>query len=140
MDAQENIRTVKQLYEPFERGDIPNLLDRFTDELEWFVPGPPQIIPYAGLRRSPQQLAEYFRLLNEALEFEHYAPQEFAAIGDQMVVVLGQSRVRVKATGQKVESSWVHLFTLREGKVAKFHEYYVDFCGNPSIEPWFRAA
>ena len=54
--------------------------------------------------------------------FEQYAPREFIAQGDK-VVVLGQERFRVKATGRSVENEWAHGWTLREGRAARFYEY-----------------
>jgi len=44
------------------------------------------------------------------------------AQGDQ-VVVLGEDAACVRATGKVLEGEWAHVFTLRNGKVARFHEY-----------------
>jgi hypothetical protein len=55
----------------------------------------------------------------EALQFE---PQEFIAEGDK-VVVTGQAKWAVKSNAQTYESPWVHIFTIRDGKVARFHQF-----------------
>ena len=41
-----------------------------------------------------------------------------------MVVVLGELRSRVRATGRLINSPWVHVFALREGKISEFRSFY----------------
>lgn len=122
MSEQENVQAVEEAFAAFQRGDIPALLDTLTDDVEWFVPGPPDIIPFAGERRGRDQLVQFFTILGEAVEFEQFAPREFIAQGER-VVVLGHSRDRVRATGHTVENDWAMVFTLRGGKVAGFRSY-----------------
>ena len=38
------------------------------------------------------------------------------------MVVLGTSLERVKATGRAVEFRWVHIFTIRNGRIVAFEE------------------
>jgi ketosteroid isomerase-like protein len=38
------------------------------------------------------------------------------------VVVLGTSVERVKATGNAIDFRWVHIFMIRNGRVASFEE------------------
>jgi ketosteroid isomerase-like protein len=47
---------------------------------------------------------------------------EFLAQGDK-VIVLGNERMRVKSNGQSYKTDWVHVWTVRRGKVAAFAEY-----------------
>ena len=39
------------------------------------------------------------------------------------MVVLGQSKGRIKATSRTFEVQWAMAFTIRDGKVSKFREY-----------------
>jgi ketosteroid isomerase-like protein len=57
-------------------------------------------------------------MLGETLEFERFEPREFVAQGDT-VVVLGYERCVVKPTGHTIEQEWAHVYTLRDGKIAK---------------------
>ena len=62
-------------------------------------------------------------VLSSLVDFEHFEPQAFIADGDR-VVVLGVSRSTVKGgSGRSFDESWCHVFTIRDGKVAKFYEY-----------------
>ena len=76
------------------------------------------MIPWAGTRHGRKGVAEFFSLLGETLEFEQFEPREYVAQGDT-VVVLGHERSLVKPTGRAFEQEWAHVYTLRDGKIAK---------------------
>jgi ketosteroid isomerase-like protein len=124
MPEQENVQIVKTAYDAFKSGDIPSLLNLLAENVEWIQPGPPETIATAGERHGPEQVAQYFALVNETFNVEQFEPQEFIAQGEK-VVVLGHYRRRVKATGKLDESEWVHVFTVRGGKIEK-HRAYAD--------------
>jgi uncharacterized protein len=117
MSEQTNADVVQRGYEAFGRGDIPAFLELLTDDVEWIQQGPP-VIPFAGTRHGHEGVMEYFSLLGESLEFEQFEPREFVA-QDDTVVVLGFERSLGKATGRTVEQEWAHVYTLRDGKIAK---------------------
>jgi uncharacterized protein len=117
MNDQTNLAVIQQAYEAFGRGDIPAVLDALTDDVEWTLQGP-SVIPYAGPRRGREEVAEFFSVIGETLEFEQFEPREFVAQGDTVVVV-GYERSVVKQTGRSFEQEWAHVNTLRDGKIAK---------------------
>lgn len=115
--AGQNVDVVQRTYEAVGRGDIPAFLDLLTDDVEWTLQGP-SVIPFAGTRRGREGVAEFFSLVGETLEFEQFEPREFVAQGDT-VVVLGFERNLIKPTGRTFEQEWAHVYTLRDGKIAK---------------------
>ena len=121
MSEQQNIELVKRGYEAFGRGDIPALLDLFADDIEWNSPGPPDL-PTAGRRRGRQQVSEFFLAVDQVFEIQQFEPTTFVAQGD-VVVVLGTDTARIKATGKVITDDWAHVFTVRNGKVARMQEY-----------------
>ena len=96
MSQQQNVEIVRKGYEAFGRGDIDTLLSLFDENIEWTTPGPPEL-PTAGTRRGPQQVAEFFRLLDNVFEIQRFEPKAFISEGDR-VVVLGDDTSRIKAT------------------------------------------
>jgi uncharacterized protein len=122
MHEQVNLQVVHQAYAAFGEGDVPGVLAMLTDNVRWSTPGPPDVIPYAGLRTGHEQVAGYFQSFGGAVEVTEFEPQTFFAQED-MVVVLGHYALRVKSTGNAVETDWVHAFTLRDGKIAEFRGY-----------------
>src|SRR5436305_2658878 len=130
MSEQDNLQIVKDAYAAFKRGDIPAILNTLSDDVVWFLPGQISLVPVAGERRGREEVGQFFATLDENQEVKEFEPQEFIA-QDEKVVVLGQYRWRVKSTGREFSSDWVHVFTLRDGKVAGFKEYYdTDACAD----------
>jgi ketosteroid isomerase-like protein len=115
------VQVVQAAYAAFGRADIAALLELLTDDVEWFEPGPLHVLPWAGRRRGREQVGEFFRAIDQALEFEAFEPREFIAQGDT-VVVLGMDRSRLKSTGRRVETEWAMAFTIRDGKIARLRE------------------
>ena len=119
---KENLAIIQSLYAAFARGDLQMVIGALTEDVEWILPGPPEIIPFAGVHRGPQAVLQFFAVLDKTLEFEKFEPQAFLANGDK-VVVLGCSRDRMKSTGRSVENEWAAALTLRNGKVARYQVY-----------------
>lgn len=122
MSAEKNISVVQALYAAFGRGDMATVMVGLTDDVEWVLPGPKEVIPFAGTHHGREAVAQFFLKMNETLEFEQLEPREFVAQGDK-VVVLGHSRDRMKSTGRTIENEWAAVVTLRDGKVARYQIY-----------------
>jgi ketosteroid isomerase-like protein len=123
MSEQQNIQLLRQAYDAFGRADIAGVLKTLSNNVDWFIPGPAGIIPFAGRRRGPQQVGEFFSLLAETQTAELFEPREFIANQDK-VIVLGAQRWRVKSTGRVYEDEWAHVFTIDNGRIIKFQEYH----------------
>ncbi len=122
MGERENIQLIRQIYEAFARVDVPAVLDALADDVDWRFHGP-ATIPFGGSRRGREEVAQFFAALAEYVEADHFTPQEeFIASGDR-VIVLGRERMRVKSTGSAWDTEWVHVWTIRDGKVAEFQEF-----------------
>ncbi len=63
MNEQENLRVAQEGYAAFARGDIQALLNLYTEDVEYVIPGAPNIIPYAGTYRGHDQVAQFFPCL-----------------------------------------------------------------------------
>jgi ketosteroid isomerase-like protein len=113
---------VKDLYNAFKRGDMETLLGGMADNIEWITPGPPDI-PVAGKRSGREGVAEFFRLLNEHEEVQEFELKEFIA-ENGVVVALGHYRGRIKSTGKTTSYPFVHVFTINNGKVTRFREFF----------------
>lgn len=122
MTEQENVQAIQGLYAVFQQGDFAAFLNTLADEVEWFVPGPKQILPWAGLRKGREQVAQFFAEFAQTAETQQFEPREFIAQGER-VVVLGYRRDRVKATGRIFGSEWAQVFSLRAGKIMSFRGY-----------------
>jgi len=121
MNEQQNVDIVRRGYEAFGHGDLDAMMKLFDENIEWISPGPAEL-PTAGTRRGLQQVAEFFKSVNEVFEIQRFEPNAFIAQGDR-VIVLGTETSRIKATDRVLDLDWAHAFTLRDGLVVAFHEY-----------------
>jgi len=121
MTEQENVQLIQELYAAFGRGDVPAILDQLTDDVVWYDPGPPEV-PHAGAYSGREGVGRFFARTDETLEIDEFAPTEFLAQGDR-VVVLGSLHARVKETGRSYDNEWAMVWTLRDGEVAGWQIY-----------------
>ena len=117
-----NTEIVQKAYECFGNGDLPGLLELYTDDVVWTIPEV-ENVEYSGTRTGKPAVAEFFRLLAESEDFSHFAPTEFITQGDR-VVVLGESTATIKATGKTFSTDWVHICTVKDGKITNFLEFF----------------
>jgi ketosteroid isomerase-like protein len=122
MAESENIDVARQGYANFKTGSISSLLDQMADDVVWQLPDI-EGVALAGTRTGRAGVAEFFSTLardQEAIEFD---PREFIAQDDK-VVSLGHYKWRIKETGREFESDFVHIFTIRDGKITGFREHF----------------
>src|ERR1043165_7299746 len=117
-----NIDHVQSMYAAFGRGDIAALLAGMTPDIDWQTIGRQKDFPTLGPRKGVAQVQEFFQLVAEHEEFSDFTPREFYAAEDK-VFVLGSYNLKLKKTGKPIASEWVHVFTLKDGKVTRFREH-----------------
>ena len=120
--SEANIATVQSLYAAFGRGDIDAIVNGCLPDVTWASGGRKEDYPPFGMRKGTGAVRDFFRSVAEVQDFDEFSPREFYADRDK-VFVLGRYRMRVKKTGQKVASDWVHVLTFRGGKVSDFREF-----------------
>ena len=133
MNSQENKQLVMQGYQMFKNKDIKGLLALYADDIEW-IGTESEYIPFSGSYHGKSQVAQFFTKMDQAQEAIQFEPQAFIAEEDK-VVVTGQSIWLVKSTGLKYENPWVHVFTIRDGKVARFQQYNHTAAAEAAFRP-----
>lgn len=122
MNETNNLRIVKEGYEKFGSGDIEGLLSLFADDINWKTPTV-EGADFTGERNGLAEVTDFFARLGESEEFSNFEPTEFIA-DDDKVVVLGRSAGKILGTGNDFETDWVHIFTVSDGKITGFHEFF----------------
>jgi hypothetical protein len=117
--SDQNTAIVQQAYTNFKTGDIPGLLDLLSDEVTWELPE----IEGVAITGKRDGVKEFFATLARDQEVVEFEPREFVAQGDR-VVSLGDYKWRVKDTDREFASDFAHVFTIRDGKVTGFREYF----------------
>jgi ketosteroid isomerase-like protein len=117
---QANVEAVQRGYEAFMRGDIAGVLNLLDPQIEWITPGPADL-PTAGTRRGHAGVTEFFQSLNSLTDIRQFNIRELIGRGNT-VVALGDSTEVVRATGNPVDTTFVHIFTMKDGKTIRFEE------------------
>ena len=126
MTDDANLATVRAIYDALFGGDEAAVMAVMHDDAELEVYGPPAI-PFAGLHRGRADLERFFATVAEHIHRDPAdatpAVHETIVQGDK-VVAIGVDRVTSRSTGSTCESWWVHVFDLRDGKVARVREFF----------------
>lgn len=117
-----NIALVQSLYAAFGRGDIATIVAAMASDVSWEVVGRSSDYPVMGKRKGPQGVQEFFRQVGELQQANEFAPGAFYASGDH-VFVAGHYAWTIKKTGRKTSADWMHMFTIKGGKVTAFREF-----------------
>jgi ketosteroid isomerase-like protein len=117
-----NVTLVKSLYDAFKRGDINTIIQALTPDVAWESTGDPKDHPALGRRKGPAAVQEFFRIVADTQDVRSFEPREFTATDDK-VFILGHYAWTARKTKRPIESDWIHIFTIRNGKVVSFREF-----------------
>jgi ketosteroid isomerase-like protein len=114
-----NLETVQSIYAAFGSGDVPAILERLADDIEWDADSSSNL-PLVLPRRGRAEVGEFFAA-TQAVDFTKFEPTALLEGGD-MVVALVDVNFTVKATGKSVEQlDEVHIWRFNsDGKVKNF--------------------
>ena len=117
-----NIAHVQSLYAAFGRGDIGTIVGAAVPSTVWHVHGRTKDYPALGVHKGPQGVQRFFEIIAEIQEVVSFTPREFYAADDK-VFVRGNYAWTIRKTGKAVSCEWLHMFTIRDGKLAGFDEF-----------------
>ena len=117
----DNVQIVQGGYNDFLTGNVEGVLNRFADDFTFTVPGAPDI-PYAGTKRTREELLAFFQDLGQLVTFSAFEPREYVASGDR-VVALGRYAGTINASAHPFDNDWAMVWRIRDGKVVEFTEY-----------------
>jgi hypothetical protein len=123
VSAEENTRLVQSAYEAFGRGDMAALAELMADDIEWVDPGDPDDDPNAGTFKGKEAVLGWFGGLASTVDYTTFEPREFIAQNDK-VVSLVYSEATVRETGRAFVNPEAHVWTIRDGKLARFQSYH----------------
>ncbi len=124
--SQENLETVRRLFEAVEQRDLPGVLAAYDAEI---VIREADSLPYGGEYRGHAGAANHGRgyvaawgKLQTAAEQKMDA--EFLDAGDYIVVIWRQRAA--KKSGEKFDAPAVSLYKMRDGKIIESQMFHAD--------------
>lgn len=123
MNEDSNTLIIRTCYEKFAAGDISGMVEHFSEDVEFFAPEV-ENSPYGGIWHGTAAVEAFLKLLKETEDITDFEAREYIAKDDR-VIVLGRWTSTVRATGRHYSTEWVHIHTLKNGKITTF-TYYFD--------------
>jgi ketosteroid isomerase-like protein len=117
MGANENITTIKTIYDAFGRGDVVTILDSLTDDVDWSnEAADSDLAPWYGARRGKNEVTRFFEEIGGAIEVSEFAPLTYAATETEVLTFVSFA-FKSRATGRKAAMNLHHYWRFRNGKV-----------------------
>ena len=110
--------TVREAYAAFGRGDIPAVLDLLAEDVEWNVP---DSVPHGMSTRGRDGAAKFFGGLAE-LWTDFGIDVDLLTDEGEQGIGIGRAHGRLRGETE-TGYGFVHVFTVRGGKVVRFDEY-----------------
>lgn len=123
---QQNVATVKAIYEAFGRGDLPAILAHLHEDVCWEewegsqaqAAGVPWLLP----RKGRAGAAEFFGIIGQ-FRFDGFEVHSLMA-GDHQVAAEVTVDCTIPSTGAHLRDQEIHLWTFDEaGRVVRFRHY-----------------
>ena len=116
----ENVEIVRSGYQAWNRGDLDHI-GRVTDEaFEWREASE---VPGAGTRRGRAEFDRYLRSFEHFWREFEFEPIEIRDAGDRVLAEVIE-RGRSASSDIEVSQHFIHVWTLREGKVVRLEGFY----------------
>ena len=120
--SQENVATVRRLYDAFAAGDVETILALLSPDIVWTEA---ENFPYADNNpyRGPEAVLTgvFGRLGTEWQGFGAH-PEEFLDAGDS-IVVLGRYSGTCVATGNEMNPQMAHVLRVVDGRITSFRQF-----------------
>ena len=116
-----NIEATQAVFADFGAGNIPAILERLDDDVVIEFYGP-ETIPYAGTYRGRDEARRFFETVLSSVDIHQFDPEEFLADADK-VIVTGHLNLTARSSGGTIDSDFVHVITLRDGKWLRFRDF-----------------
>jgi ketosteroid isomerase-like protein len=82
-----NAGTVKAIYEAFGRGDVPTIMEKLDDAVEWETAVPVSGVPWLQARRGKANIVGFFESL-APLKITRFEPHTIFDGGDKVFVLI----------------------------------------------------
>ncbi len=125
--SEQDVETVRNSYEAFNRGDIPAVLASYQPDIEWVEPGGGNA-PSGTFNGTDQVQQDVFSKVPENFgESFSVQTEDFKDEGDK-VVVSGRFKGQ-HTSGANLDAPFEHVANMKDGKIARFEN-------KPDMEAW----
>jgi uncharacterized protein len=117
-----NLALVGTAYNNFAKGNVDGILASCAPDVVWISGGSREDFPTFGRREGIDGAGSFFADVAKYDQITNFEVRSLHA-ADGKVVALGHYAITATATGKPFESEWAHVYTIVDGKVARFQEF-----------------
>jgi uncharacterized protein len=128
--SEQDVSTMRNAYEAFNRADIPAVLEVFDPQIEWHEPGGGRA-PQGTFNGAESVANDVFATVPENFDEFEAQPDAFIDAGEHLVVI-GTFRGKSKA-GHQLRARYAHVWRMSDGKAVSFHNHVE---ATPWAEGW----
>ena len=114
-----NVALVNEAYAAFSVGDIPRLISMLTDDVSWRTP---RTLPQGGDFLGHAGAMAFFQAIGANWSSLVVDVEAVDAVSDTLVAGVARGN-GTRSDGAAASYGVVHVFTVRDGKIAAFREY-----------------
>jgi ketosteroid isomerase-like protein len=118
--SEHEIQALRRIYAAMTRWDLDELIADVAHDIEWTLPEP---LPWGGTRHGHDGIEAFASVFRDHVDGTWADPDDFLDAGDR-IVVLGRLRGQARATGQKFEVGFAHVWTLTDGVASRLRSYF----------------
>ena len=119
--SADNIEATQKIFAAFGAGDVPAILEMLDDDIVIEFYGP-NVIPYAGCYRGKDEARGFFETVLSSVQINQFDPEEMLSDKDK-VIVTGHLNLNALSTGGEIDSDFVHVITMKNGKWLRFRDF-----------------
>ena len=115
-----NIEVVKTVVSAFNRADFDTAISMLTDDVEFDWS---RRMLDGEVVTGQDAVRKYLQDAREIFDEIHIPSEDITDLGNGLVLLVGTARFKGHVSGMDVEASAANLWTVRDGKVARFRFY-----------------
>jgi ketosteroid isomerase-like protein len=117
--AEENIKTIRMIYEAFGRGDVGAITAGVSNDVDWAAEAAGTGAPWYGPHRGPDGVLDFFTAFGSAMEIEEFTPLTLAGTDSEVLTVV-HCVAKSRATGRRIDHDLHHYFRFSDGKIVYY--------------------
>jgi uncharacterized protein len=117
MSGEENIEIIKAVYEAFGRGDVGQILNSVTDDVDWATDTSSRVAPWYGPHKGKSGVTHFFEAFGSSMTVQQFEPISFSANDTEVHTIVRLKATRI-ASGRRAEMNLHHWFQFRDGKIS----------------------
>lgn len=115
--------TTLQLFADLRDSHAPEeLATHFAEDVDWFIPGNTDVVPWIGRKQGRAGVAEFYRQLGDLVVAERFEIRAVLSEGPRCVV-LGDLITLVNASGRRIKSEFAFDIEVRDGLITRYHMF-----------------